>query len=164
MHPVVPNQVGRYMSRCYVSADAKGLMQIPNFLKGLVGQLKHDSPPNITEQDTLSFMVSSFSTLSSSSSQHRLLAKDAGGKRVLALHDFKHLSTHSRAEHPLLPFFEAKCGLHHRARCQCGFSGSYMRYSSLLSQRSEPYFLSQDLWFTRAEGNHCPRSRIHTRI
>ncbi|KAH9915462.1 FabD/lysophospholipase-like protein [Epithele typhae] len=37
IHPVLPNQ-------------------LPNFLKGLVGQLRFDSPPYITEQDTLSFM------------------------------------------------------------------------------------------------------------
>ncbi|KAI0764706.1 FabD/lysophospholipase-like protein [Fomes fomentarius] len=37
IHPVLPNQ-------------------LPNFLKGLVGQLRYGSPPDITEQDTLSFM------------------------------------------------------------------------------------------------------------
>ncbi|KAI0699790.1 FabD/lysophospholipase-like protein [Cerioporus squamosus] len=30
--------------------------QLPNFLKGLVGQLRYGSPPDITEQDTLGFM------------------------------------------------------------------------------------------------------------
>ncbi len=33
------------------------LSQLPNFLKGLVGQLRYGSPPDITEQETLSFMV-----------------------------------------------------------------------------------------------------------
>ena len=62
IHPVLPNQVG-YLLSIVLKLCSPDCEQLPNFLKGLNGQLRFGSPPDITESDTLGFMVSDISYL-----------------------------------------------------------------------------------------------------
>ena len=80
---------------------------LPNFLKGLEGQLRYGSPEGITEAETLRFMVRFITCDGSHRSQMRALL---GNNTLISR---AHTGCRSRTEHTLLSFVAPGCGLHH---------------------------------------------------
>lgn len=56
IHPVVPNEVHRALNFSSELRTNNHLGQLPNFVKGLGGFLKENSPEHITDHDYIGFM------------------------------------------------------------------------------------------------------------
>lgn len=81
---------------------------LPNFLKGLEGQLRYGSPEGITEAETLRFMVRAISR----TGNHR--SPDGGLLGTNTLTSRAHTGCRGRVEYTLLSFVAPGCRLHHR--------------------------------------------------